>query len=97
MECHEDVWEIGCLHRNEQELEVDVGVLAAPHVDDHGVERHSQESRRGINARYNLVMRRVCGTYCDDENADKQHVHVLGGFLVEARGFESDAVDSTHI
>ena len=97
MEGHEDVWEIGCLHRNEQELEVDVGVLAAPHVDDHGVERHSQESRRGINARYNLVMIGVNRTYCDDENADKQHVHVLGRFLVEARGFESDAVDSAHI
>ena len=45
MEGHQNVGEVRRLHRNEQELEVDVRVLTAPHVDDHGVQRHPEEPR----------------------------------------------------
>lgn len=44
MKCHENVGEVWRFHRNENELEIDVRVLAAPHVDDHGVQSHPEES-----------------------------------------------------
>ena len=37
------------------------------------------------------------GNYSDGENTDDEHVHILRGFLIKARRFETDTIYSTHI
>lgn len=97
MEGHQNVGKVRRLHRNEEELEVDVRVLAAPHVDDHGVQRHPEEPRRWVDARYDLQSQYIMGNYSDGENTDDEHIHILSGFLIKARRFETDTIYSTHI
>ena len=42
--------EVRCRHADEEELDVDVGVFAAPDVDDHGVQRHAEKAGRRVDA-----------------------------------------------
>ena len=35
--------------------------------------------------------------YSDGENTDDEHVHILSGFLIKARRFETDTIYSAHI
>ena len=58
MEQEKDDGEPGSLHRDEDELHIDVRILPAPHVDVHRVERHAQEARGRIQTRDDLDERR---------------------------------------
>ena len=35
--------------------------------------------------------------YSDGENTDDEHIHILSGFLIKARRFETDTIYSAHI
>lgn len=50
VEEEEGYGEVGGRHADEEELDVDVGVFAAPDVDDHGVQRHAEKTGGGVDA-----------------------------------------------